>query len=223
VKNSGVAIASLVLGILIFLTCGITAIPAVICGIIALVKISGSDGSLKGKGMAITGLALSAVSIVLLPVISMLMAILMPILMPAMTSAKSVAYRTVCESNMHGLAIAMMVYANDYDNRVPTADEWCDLLIQEADVSSASFLCPSAPDGTCTYALNKNLVTLDVSATTVVMFECPPGWNQVGGPELLTTEYHQGEGCNIAFADGTVEFVEAAMLEQLDWGEKSNE
>jgi prepilin-type processing-associated H-X9-DG protein len=143
--------------------------------------------------------------------------------MPALGKLKLVAERVVCETNMKGLSTAMMVYANDYNDALPTGDEWCDLLIQEADVSSISFRCPSAPEGTCTYALNKNLVTLDVSATTVVMFECPPGWNQVGGPELLTTEYHQGEGCNIAFADGTVEFVEAAMLEQLDWGEKSNE
>ena len=57
-RASGAAVAALVLGILVFFTCGITVIPAIICGIVALVKISGSNGLLKGKGMAITGLVL---------------------------------------------------------------------------------------------------------------------------------------------------------------------
>ncbi len=48
VRASRAAVAALVLGILVFFTCGITALPAIICGIVALVKISGSNGLLKG-------------------------------------------------------------------------------------------------------------------------------------------------------------------------------
>lgn len=55
-KTSGLAIASLVCGLLSFMTCLFTGIPAVVLGIIALLKISSSGGRLKGQGLAITGL-----------------------------------------------------------------------------------------------------------------------------------------------------------------------
>ncbi len=139
-RASRAAVAALVLGILVFFTCGITALPAIICGIVALVKISGSNGLLKGKGMAITGLVLPAMLIIIVP-------LLLAILMPALNRVQVIAQRVVCGTNLKGLSTAMMVYANDYDDKVPTADEWCDLLIQEVDVSSISFKCPGAPEG----------------------------------------------------------------------------
>ena len=42
-------------------------------------------------------------------------------------------------------------------------------------------------------------------------------WNQVGGPELLTTEHHKGEGCTILFGDGHVKFIKAEELKDLKW------
>src|ERR1035437_4067181 len=50
-KTSGMAIASLVLGILGI--CGITALVGLILGIVALVKINRSGGRLSGQGLAI--------------------------------------------------------------------------------------------------------------------------------------------------------------------------
>jgi len=84
-KTSGLAIASLVLAILSPFTCMISAIPAVILGIVALVKISKSQGQLKGNGLAVAGLA---VPVAVLPVIG----ILMGILMPALARARQVAH-----------------------------------------------------------------------------------------------------------------------------------
>jgi len=49
------------------------------------------------------------------------------------------------------------------------------------------------------------------------MFETHPGWNQVGGPEILTTDNHQGDGCNVVFVDTHVEFVKARDIEYLKW------
>ncbi|MBN1805728.1 MAG: hypothetical protein JW837_10785 [Sedimentisphaerales bacterium] len=43
-------------------------------------------------------------------------------------------------------------------------------------------------------------------------------WNQSGGPELLTTENHRGQGCNVLFNDLHVEFVKAERLGELNWG-----
>jgi len=209
-KTSGLATAALILGILAFFTGGITALPAIICGIIALVKISGSGGLLKGTGMAVAGIVISS----MIPAI----AIILAILMPALSQVRHMAQRVVCVQNMQGLAIAMIVYANDYDDKVPTADKWCDLLMQEVDVSAKTFHCPAAELGTCSYALNKNLKTLETfDARIVAIFESRPGWNQAGGPELLTTDYHQGRGCNVAFAGGYAQFIRTEDLHTLKW------
>jgi len=42
-------------------------------------------------------------------------------------------------------------------------------------------------------------------------------WNQVGGPEILTTENHKGKGCNVLFNNGRVEFVKPEQLGELKW------
>ncbi|MCH7557373.1 MAG: DUF4190 domain-containing protein [Planctomycetes bacterium] len=63
VKTSGLAIASFVLGMLGFCAFFITAIPAIILGIVALVKIRKSAGQLTGKGLAIAGIVVPAVSL----------------------------------------------------------------------------------------------------------------------------------------------------------------
>lgn len=55
-KTSGLAVASLVLGILGFCT-GVTGIAAVICGHMALSRIKKAAGTLTGSGLAIGGLA----------------------------------------------------------------------------------------------------------------------------------------------------------------------
>ncbi|MHC4656476.1 MAG: protein kinase domain-containing protein [Planctomycetota bacterium] len=69
-KTSRLAIASLVLAILSPFTCYITAIPAIIMGIVVLVKIPQSRGQLKGTGLAISAIALPVVLVVLVPVVA---------------------------------------------------------------------------------------------------------------------------------------------------------
>ena len=211
-KTSGLAIASLVFAVLSPFTCLITAIPAIILGIVSLVKISNSAGRLKGKGLAIAGIVIGPVS---LPVV----ALLMGILMPALARVRQVAFRTVCGTNMSGLSKAMMIYANDYDDQYPTPEKWCDLLIEYCEVSPISFRCKGAFEGPCNYALNENVGELGQSTQPdiVLLFETHPGWNQVGGPEILTTDNHQGDGCNVVFVDCHVEFVKARDIQYLKW------
>ncbi|MBN3040751.1 MAG: DUF4190 domain-containing protein [Candidatus Omnitrophica bacterium] len=64
-KTSGLAIASLVCGI-VSLCCGLLlGIPAIICGHIALKQINDSADTIGGKGMAIAGLIMGYLSLVL--------------------------------------------------------------------------------------------------------------------------------------------------------------
>ena len=61
-QTSGLAVASLVLGILGFMT-GITSIPAIIFGGIAISQ-TGKDRRLEGRGMAVAGLVMGIVVLV---------------------------------------------------------------------------------------------------------------------------------------------------------------
>jgi len=217
-KTSGLAIAALVLGILSPFTCLVTAIPAIIFGIVALVKIGKGHGQLKGNGLAIAGICVPAVA---LPVIVLLMGIMMPAL--ARTRVK--ALRMACAVNLSGLGKAMLIYANDYNDMYPTSSKWCDLLIEHAEVNQKSFCCKGAQQGPCNYAMNKNVEKLGTKAPPdmVLLFETAPGWNQSGGPEILTTDNHQGEGCNILYVDCHVDFVRTERLKNIRWTTRENE
>ena len=111
VKTSGMAIAALVLGILSFCTFGLTALPALIFGIISLVVIEKSGGRITGRGFAITG--------IVAPVFGLLP--LMAILLPALTRTRCVAYRMVCGTNLSQIGKAILIYSNDYDEKFPRA------------------------------------------------------------------------------------------------------
>lgn len=212
-KTSGMAIASLVLAILSPFTCFITAIPAIILGIVALVKISKSTGQLKGVGPAVTGIAL--------PVLLLPFFVILAILFPALFRTRQIALRVHCGANMSTIGRAMLIYTNDFDDKFPISSKWCDLLIEHAEVDPATFRCKAAPQqGRCHYAMNKNLENFDKANAPpdmVAFFETKPGWNQAGGPELLTTNNHQGDGCNVLFADNHVEFVKTRDLNKLKW------
>jgi hypothetical protein len=56
----------------------------------------------------------------------------------------------------------------------------------------------------------------------VLFFESKPGWNQVGGPELLNTTNHNGRGCNVTFGGGPGEFVPTSKLGDLQWTANEN-
>ena len=65
-RNDGMAIASLVCGILALTLCSLfTGIPAIICGHVSLSRIKSATIPIQGKGMAVTGLVLGYLSIIL--------------------------------------------------------------------------------------------------------------------------------------------------------------
>jgi len=134
--------------------------------------------------------------------------------------ARELYNRTICAVNLRAIGKAILIYDNDYDNKFPTPDSWCDLLLQyvNAYVTEELFICPSAEGGPSHYAINPNAVGTAVSYPDVVLvFETTRGWNQFGGPELLAPENHNGDGCNILFVDNHVEFVEKRRFGELRW------
>jgi len=143
------------------------------------------------------------------------------ILWPGFIRLREYRRRIRCGENLVSLGKSMLVYACHYDDKYPTADKWCDLLAKYADVSEKQFVCPSAGEGRCHYAMNPNAYL--TSPDMVVLFETKAGWNQFGGPEILTFENHKGKGCNILFNSLQVEFVKPKRLEYLKWKVKEGQ
>ena len=213
-KTSGMAIASLVCGVLGCL--GITAIVGVILGIVAQVKISRSNGRLKGSGLAIAGICISGVMLFLA---SPLMAAM---LLPALAKAKNRAQAINCVSNLKQLALGARLYAGDNKDTFPVASTWCDTVKNElgggANLSRV-FVCHSAPGQSSGYAMNKAVAgkkTDDVAGSTVLFFEADAGWNASGGLELAIKRARHGM-VNVAFADGHVEQLPISRLPSLRW------
>ena len=76
-QTNGLAIASLVLGILSFV-CGscVTGIPAVICGHIARSQIAQSQGTQSGDGLALARLILGYISVAITIIVGAIYAVL---------------------------------------------------------------------------------------------------------------------------------------------------
>jgi len=141
-KTEGLAIWSLILGLLTFLFSIFTAIPAVICGHLALGKIKKSGGALSGRGMAIAGLVIGYLGLTIIPV-----AILAAIALPAFTAVQEKATEIRSLSNAKQIGMACRQYANDnHGSFPPNLDALFPTYLPNRAVL-VSPLMPADPDG----------------------------------------------------------------------------
>jgi prepilin-type processing-associated H-X9-DG protein len=127
-----------------------------------------------------------------------------------------------CAANLRALGLTIFLYAEENEGMYPAGGKWCDLLSKYANITESEFRCPNADakGGRSSYALNKNVAgrkVADVPRSVVLLFEAGQGWNQCGGLELVTTENHGGQGCNVLFNDGHVELVRLEHISILKW------
>ena len=113
-KTSGLAIASLVCGIL-----GLICIPilpaflGLIFGIIAIRKINGSGGAVGGKGLAVGGLITSVIGVIILPALLALM------LLPTLAKAKNKANRLKCCHNLSTINKSYLSFSDEIEGETP--------------------------------------------------------------------------------------------------------
>ena len=66
------------------------------------------------------------------------------IFLPALRRIRCIAPRMRCGTNLSQLGESLLIYANDNDDKFPTADKWCDLLIEYTEVTEKNFVCLGA-------------------------------------------------------------------------------
>ena len=120
--------------------------------------------------------------------------------------------RSSCQSNMKQQALGMLQYAQDYDEKLPPARNWIDVL-QPYVKSEQIFVCPSLQAAGIKgngYAFNQYLSQKsqgrlqDISSTVAIYETSNPARNWFG-PGTGRAYRHEG-GSNLAFADGHVKW-----------------
>jgi len=180
VKAFRLAIVSLVLGILSVVTVGITTIPAVICGIISLVKIEKSGGRVTGKGYAVIGIAIPGILCSCIG-ISCLVA-----------RVKYMHYRSACQNNLHSMGLLFMFYDNWPARDLPRAGgkdgAWGTTANWQGDDRSVAFGLDSEGKGgqaSISSSLYR-LIKTEYSFWTPALFVCPA---DSGTTEFVPAEY----------------------------------
>jgi hypothetical protein len=114
-QTSGKAVASLVLGICIFILGFLTGIPAIIFGHMAKAEIRRSGGRLQGDGMALAGLILGYLSVVFIPFILIIAAIAIPNFL----RAKMAANEASAVGSLRTIVTANVTYSSSYGHGYP--------------------------------------------------------------------------------------------------------
>ena len=113
-QMSTAALTSLILGICSFGCLFLTGIPAIIFGIVALVKIDRGRGQLRGTGLAITGICLGF----FVPAAATVLAAL---LLPAVQAARHAARATESKIHLKSIGLALANYSDTFRSFPPGA------------------------------------------------------------------------------------------------------
>jgi hypothetical protein len=111
---NGLAITSLVFGILSLICAGIFAgVPAIICGHVARSRAQRMPAVYGGAGFALAGLILGYIGV------AVTFLILPAMLLPALAGAKARAQSINCVNNMKQIGLAFKVWALDHNDQFP--------------------------------------------------------------------------------------------------------
>jgi hypothetical protein len=129
-QTSALAVWSLILGILSFVLAGLSSIPAVICGHLALRKIKRSAGKNSGGGLAIAGLITGYLGF----------AILAGLTAPTIVRSKKKWLQTEAISNARSFSLALSEFESEYGSfpNASTAAAVAEVTETEKETGSSS-------------------------------------------------------------------------------------
>jgi prepilin-type processing-associated H-X9-DG protein len=122
-----------------------------------------------------------------------------------------------CLSNVKQINLALLMFAEDHDEHLPSADHWVDDLMPYTK-NTGVFKCPEDKSGArSSYALNSALSGLAMKdikhpAEVVMIFETNhPGNNPSGGPESVQSRHNNGRYAAYGFVDGHAMMAQKAQ------------
>lgn len=142
--------------------------------------------------------------------------ILAAILFPVFAKARDTARRVSCLSNEKQMGLALMQYAQDNDNLLPSRPDWMDATKTYLGGNEQAFHCPTAAGQDLSkygYAFNSSLksknVTKMTSPETVPMVYDSDNLarNATDAGSSLPNPPRHSDGNNIVFADGSARTV----------------
>lgn len=129
---------------------------------------------------------------------------------PTIPQISHLRLRVKCASNLRKFYHAFWFHFQK-NQSYPSPDKWCDAVVQHNQDPIYGrkrymefFICPSADEGKCHYAMNPNCKP-DSPPDMVLLFETKDGWNQHGGPELFTFDNHNPKGGCVILNDGNLD------------------
>ena len=236
-KTPALAIASLTLGICGICTLALTTIVGLALGIAGLKAIKTDAGQLRGYGLVMVGIAVSAMSLALIIVglkaikrsasqlmrhglatvgfavsaVSFVLIVLLvlSIVAVALSSARDRAMTRRSVDRARSLAYSIAMYCHDNDGRLPPCDTWAE----------ASAVHPAACRAWAMNAQLSNRRIHDIrwQHRTVLIFEARFASPPAGGPELLPEKPRARKGYVIVFLDGHAECVPPERIDDLIW------
>ena len=145
--------------------------------------------------------------------------VLTSIVFPVILGSKSASSSASCISNIKQLAIVMLMYGSDYDDRLPLASNWQDAT----DTYRKSKPFPRCPDSKSpvNYAMNtaisgKSVEKLSSPSETVVLFEADAQLPNAHGGKEWFVRRHNGSG-SIGYADGHAKRVNEFVANKARW------
>lgn len=207
-RRSGLAVTALVLGILSCLCLGpLAAIPALICGFIAMGKARRSPDRYGGFGMAVAGIITASMSFV----ISIGLALIM---IPAFMSAREMAHRTVDGAQVRMLSQIAVNTAGENGGRFPANQG--EIFVRGA--MPSNFISPNSgtseirnPDPQDP-AFNEQLEAHSDYIYIGADLHSRSPRIRLGDIIIIYSKTDRLGGRNFGYADGHVEFVPKGMV-----------
>jgi prepilin-type processing-associated H-X9-DG protein len=138
---------------------------------------------------------------------------------PMLERARAKAQQTSCLSNLKQLGLAFLMYAQDWDEKLPGKD-WV-AATQPYLKNMQVLICPSRPDVKVGYVYNEavmgaSLKRIGNPANTILLFEGEPvPGKDFGGPERIAEGGYHNHGVNVLFVDGHVKWLPVAEAKEL--------
>ena len=199
--------ASLVLGILGFVTCGITGICGLVLGLTARRRAPAGQTRRRANAGIIVSVAALAVTAGA------------PLRDTVLRRLDQHIRQASCQRRLRCLGRAFKAYEADFNGNGPLPETWCDSL--QSYVPWADFpRCIQSQGRMGGYAYNSDLqqtrgVFSDADGQLVVVFDGAGGWNLTGGRESADPRHR--DGLNALFADGRVRWLRPGDLSGLRW------